>query len=133
MQMEGVVSLKKRVESLKDEGLSYRQIAERLEISLGKVQRILSVSIQPQSVSESVSKCIDTPDTVGQTESVADLKVKFNTILTDIYSRLDKLEKLPNTLQENIDSRLYYYMKNRVEGLIENEIKKLRQELKHHN
>lgn len=40
------MELTKEIKDLKEKGVSYRNIAKQLNISLGKVQRALSVSIQ---------------------------------------------------------------------------------------
>lgn len=70
----GQENLIKQVEVLKESGLSYRDIAKKLNISLGKVQRILTVSpvsglvgVSVESVSKKLS--VSESDTLVSVES----------------------------------------------------------------
>lgn len=140
--MESIITIEQQIKDLKAEGLSLRKIADKLSISLGKVQRTLnstgnggvsSVSEKPQNVSKSVSKCIDTPNT-EQGESVADLKSRLNPILKNIYNQLDTLIKRLNNIEEDFNSRadkvIKYTVENTLRVYVTQEINKLREELK---
>ena len=135
--MDNVINVEQRVKSLRDEGVSYRKIAERLGISLGKVQRILSVSgvsgsvsIQPQSVSESVSKRIDTPDTVDNKESLAELKLKFNKIIVSMRKDIKANRDDINDIQERVSKAVYTIVKRQTESLRDDLLKTIKEDIK---
>ena len=131
--MEDILTLEQQVKDLKTEGLSYRQIAEQLNISLGKVQRILnngvsiqdkSVSEKPQIVSQYTPNCIDT-DKIDDSkeaskESVADLKKQITQCIT-----YKELELLKVNIEELINKRLNYAQKQ-----LNTRLEEVREEIK---
>ena len=134
------VPLETKVRELKKEGLSFRKIAETLNISLGKVQRILttenkSVSIQQESVSESVSNRIDTAqqdtkqDEAVQSESVADLKIKINKILKDIYNKIEEIKVSQLSLTESLSKDFNKRINNVIQNNLNNHLETLRADL----
>ena len=132
--MEDIRTNEQRIKDLKKEGLSIRQIAERLKISKSNVGRVLNegvpsvprkADIVPDIV-PFVPKCPNTAEQTGeQSESVADLKQRINPILRDIYKRINdiktKQENLKREMSEEFNERvgkvLKYSLNNALEGL----------------
>ena len=136
--MEDIYSapLETKVKELKKEGLSFRKIADTLNISLGKVQRTLTpkndgVSIHQESVSKSVSDRIDTPkqSAVEQSESVADLKTKINTILKDIYNKIENIKVSQSNLTNSLEIDFNKRINNVISNSLNNQIEALREDL----
>ena len=158
--MDEVMSIGERIQKLRDEGLSLRMVAKTLNISLGKVQRLISstgnqgVSIQPKSVSDNVSECIDTvpnKEPLLHKKSVADPDIKRNTLIQTININIQKLNKriktLENTnnniqaieekinnMEQDFNTRVNSFIGNalesRLEGIQEHIINSCREELK---
>lgn len=154
-----------QVITLKRHGLSMREIAERLKIPKSSAWDIFKKFNSPQEtkasgtvrecpeLSEKLSESSEKSSELSESEekettaegkdsqnlSVADLKLKINTILRDIYNILNKskerlkvLEEKQDTMEEEFSSRinrvLCYHLKNAVEPLIEHKLKTLIEE-----
>ena len=126
--MEEVITIKQQAKTLKKQGLTIREIADKLNISKSSVGRMLSQAVP--DIVPSVPEC----PTHEQTESVADLKTKLNTLLKDIYKRLIDIEKEQSTMQEEFNTRLNKFLNNalnnRLESLQEHIMRRCMEELR---
>lgn len=137
-------TIEQRIKDLKADGLSVREIAEKLNISKSKVGRLVNGTLSqtvPESVPtvpQSVPKCPKQENTEGQVSSIEDLKIKINSVLKTYNDRLNTLNEsvadltkqiklLKEEMNEEFNSRLNkvigYSLKSHIERLREDLIK----------
>lgn len=77
-------------------------------------------------------------ESVSLKQSVADLKIKFNSILKEIYNKIQvvnsRLDKVQDDMQEEFNNRLNKFLNNalnnRIETMQETLYKKLKEDIK---
>ena len=130
---------RKQIKDYKAEGLNNNQIAQRLGVSRQYVGKVLRCKpnvnqCKPQDVNHVNQECKPRDGTGQHSQSVADLKIKLNTLLKKLYIRLDTIEKRQEDIQEDFNSRadkvIKYYIQNTLGAFIEQKLNKLREEFK---
>ena len=132
--MEEVISKDQQIKILREQGLSIRKIAEKLNIPKSTISDIMNkvseVSEKTSETSESVREC----PTQEQNESLAEIKTKFNTLLNNIYKRIKNIETVQSTMNEDFNTRvnkvINTILNNRLEDIQEQILNTLRRELK---
>ena len=143
--MEEVISKDQQIKILREQGLSIRKIAEKLNIPKSTISDIMNkvsevsekvseVSEKVSEVSEKTSESVRECPTQEQNESLAEIKLKFNTLLNNIYKRIKDIEINQESIKQDFNTRVNKVINtlfnNRLNDLQEQILNTLRRELK---
>ncbi len=129
VEPQEIISFDDRVNGMRSQGMTTREIAACLDVSKSKVGR---VPILSHSVPDSVP-FVPQSEATGWESTLGELKVKFNSILKRVNERLISLEKGQEDMQKEFNERVNRFLTNaldnRLEGIKTEIIKQCVQEL----